>query len=211
MESKTKTEHQKWIQRRVEAVNSVYSVFDALSDSGIELIDQGSDIQIQCPLPGHGPDNRPSGRYYGGTRGNFYCFKCKENLNTSVNVISALKGSKFMEVLVALERRFNIKIPKKPDEVVETDVAERGFDYESTKRMDVPTMLEMLEKKLRRIRNRCPLTDYVKFCRLMDAVHHDFERIGKSTPEMAAALSKLSGKINDVFILNSITEDINSD
>lgn len=192
-----------WIKQRVASVNEVYSVHDALVDCGIELIDQHTDLQIPCPLPGHGPDNRPSARYYGGvSKAHFYCFKCKENLGSSVNVLVSVNGMSFMDALKSLEKRFNIKVQKQPDaqpEVQEPSI--RTSEYKSEKRYDVPTMLGVLEKKLKRIRDLSPLVDYIKFCRLLDLISYDFEKDEKSTPEMANALDKLLSRMDEVALI----------
>ena len=43
-----------WIKRRVKAVDEVFTAFNALSEAGIDLIDPATDLQIPCPLSGHG-------------------------------------------------------------------------------------------------------------------------------------------------------------
>lgn len=188
-----------WIKRRVKAVLESYSVYDALTENGVELIDQHTDLQIACPFPGHGPDRRPSARYYsgGGRDPVFHCFKCKFHLN-SIGIYSKFKNTNFMDALSELERRFSIRVSRKPDAPEFKDPVERGADYISSQWQDVPRMLKLLEDKLIRLRNKVPLIDFVKFCRVLDAVSWDFDHTGKSTPEMISALQKLRSKIEDV-------------
>lgn len=185
------TKFKEWISRRVSAVDEVYSAFECLMEAGIDLIDKGTDFQISCPLPSHGPDNRPSARYYGsGSYPHFYCFKCKLNAN-GVNLYATLKGLRFMQALQDLERRFNIKIPKKPDTPEITEPTDRRSNYMSDRWSDIPSMLKIAETSLLRLRNKCTLPDYIKFCRVLDAVEWDFDKTKVATPSMVEVLQKL--------------------
>lgn len=209
-----KTEFQSWIERRVESVRQKYTTYQCLIENGYGdvLSDEASPTQISCPLPGHGPDRRPSARYYpaGGRRhyDHVNCFKCKENLD-SVNLYARLKGHKFMDALSALERKFHIKVPRKPEPSPIVESERRDSGYVSEKWSDIPTVLSILESKLLRLRRYCSMIDYVKFCRVLDAVQWDYERIRKATPEMAEILSKLMQKMNDYVALDVNFEAIN--
>jgi hypothetical protein len=106
-----------------------------------------------------------------------------------------------MDALQDLERRFRIKIPKKPDAPEIVEPADRDSTYVSDQWQDVPRMLKLLEGKLARVRPKCSLSDYVKFCRVLDAVEWDFNKVNKSTPAMAGILKKLKDKIDEVMSL----------
>ena len=53
------------------------------------------------------------------------------------------------------------------------------------------------------------MTDYIKFCRVIDAVQWDYKRIQKATPEMAEILSKLMNKMNDYVAFDVNFEAVN--
>lgn len=200
----TRTEEQEWIERRVQAVNEKFPVFTALQELGIDMVDEATDQQIQCPFPNHGPDNRPSTRYYashGRKTGHVWCFKEKIRAET-VNLIAITKGIGFMEALSSLERRFGIITPKRPDSPIRA--IERGENYTSESWSDVPRFLSVLESKLLRVKPKCSINEFVKFCRLIDAIQWDFDLSGKPSQEMVNALLKLSGLMDDI----SSREDI---
>ena len=190
-----------WIQRRVEAVHEVYTAFEVLSEAGVELVDKHTDFQIPCPLPGHGPDNRPSARYYGsGQKPHFHCFKCKATCD-GINLYARLRGLRFMDALQDLERRFHIKILKRPEGQEIIEPTDRESKYVSDQWKDVPRMLNLLERKLSRIKPKSSLSDYMKFCRVLDAVQWDFDKINKSTPAMSDVLKKLVDKMDEILDL----------
>lgn len=194
-----------WIQRRVAAVRDHYSAYDCCVEKGIELVDESTPHQIPCPF--HGVDNRPSARYYppeGGKHDYVRCFFCRENWDC-ISLTAKFNGLKFMEALGDLERRFHLKIPRKPDapEIVEPE--DRQSEYVSTGRQDVPRVLKFLEGKLARVRGKCSLTDYIKFCRVLDAVQWDFDKIQQSLPPMVSVLDKLSTRMDEIL---SLPEDL---
>jgi len=188
-----RTTDQEWVQERIKAVSERYDAFDALIESGMELVAKDVTMQIPCPLPGHGPDNRPSARYYaadGSNPSHFYCFKCKERLE-GIGMMARLRGMEFMRALAELERRFNVKIPRRPDAKIDVP-ADKSGSYESQAWTDVPRVLIALEAKLLRLRDRVALLDYVKWCRVVDAVRWDLDHCGGiATPDMVLALMKL--------------------
>jgi len=195
----TKTVHQEWVARRIMAVRERFSAYDALMERGVDSIpDDTTPTQIQCPF--HGADNRPSARYYprsGGKHDYVRCFKCRENWD-SISLLSKYQGLRFMDALVALERRFHIQIPKRPEGPEIVEPAERGSQYVSDKWADTPRMISMMETKLLRIRDKCNLTDYIKFCRVLDAIDWDYEKIQKTVPAMTQALRKLMERMDEV-------------
>jgi hypothetical protein len=190
-----------WVQRRVAAVRECYSAYTCLCEKGVELPDESTPFQVSCPF--HGADNTPSARYYpseGGRHDYLRCFKCRENWDC-INLIAKFNGLRFMDALADLERRFHIKIPKKPDAPEIVEPTERSSNYVSDQWQDVPRMLKLLEGKLARVRPKCSLTDYIKFCRVLDAVEWDFNKINKSLPPMSDALKKLLGRMDEVMQL----------
>ena len=190
-----------WIQRRVAAVREVYSAYQCLTEHGIELIDESTAFQTACPW--HGPDARPSARYYpreGGKYDYLRCYKCRENWDC-INLIAKFNGLRFMDALQDLERRYHIKIPKKPEAPEIVEPADRDSKYVSSQWQDVPRMLKLLEGKLARVRPKCSLSDYIKFCRVLDTVEWDFNKLNKSTPAMADVLKKLIGRMDEVMSL----------
>ncbi len=202
-----KTSVQEWIQRRVAAVRENYTAFQCITERGIEVPDDSTPYQIPCPF--HGADNRPSARYYpkSGHKNDYVrCFKCKENWD-SINLYSKFNGKRFMDALQDLERRFRIKIPQRPESPEITEPAERKDSYVSNLWQDVPRVLALIEDKLIRVREKCSLTDYVRFCRVMDAVQWDFDKVGKSLPAMSAALQKLMKRIDEILTLPDFGPD----
>ena len=186
-----RTSDQEWVQERIRAVSRQYGAFDALIEEGIELEDKNSTVQIPCPLPGHGPDNRPSARYYaaeGSNSEHFFCFKCKVRLD-GIGLMAKMRGMEFMRALSELERRFGIKTPRRP----EADIgipADKSGSYESEAWADVPRVLSILEKKLRRLRHKVAMLDYIKWCRVLDAMQWDLDR-GAAPAIMVPTLMKL--------------------
>lgn len=202
-----RTEDQEWVDRRVTEVGRAYNAYQALVEFGVEMADESSSQQVPCPLPGHGPDNRPSSRYYSASGRNpshFYCFKEKLRLD-GIGLYAHLKGMKFMEALSALERRFGVKVPKRP-EGVPIAPSDRGDGYVSEAWGDVPRVLVILEGKLKRLRDKCGMAEYVKYCRLMDAVQWDFDVLGKPTPEMVAVLMKAAAAMDDAAVRDDSLE-----
>lgn len=185
-----------WIRRRVQAVRDVYTAFDAMMEGGHgEMIpDPDTASQISCPF--HGPDNRPSARFYprmGGTHDYVHCYFCKESWD-SVNLYMRIKGLRFMDALKDLERRYHVKVPVRPDmpDDYEEPPDKSSADYVSEAWQDVGRVLPILETKLRRLRDAASMTDYVKFCRVLDAVAWDLDRNkGEQTPQMVVVLDKL--------------------
>jgi hypothetical protein len=45
------------------------------------------------------------------------------------------------------------------------------------------------------------MSDYIKFCRLIDSVRYDNDKTHTSTPDMAAALLKAMSMIDDIISL----------
>jgi len=201
MADESKTVVQEWVARRVAAVRDVYSTFDVLMERGIqEVPDKSTPMQISCPF--HGPDNKPSARFYPAGSGRSYdivrCFKCKENWDC-INFYAKFKGLKFMDALVELERRFRIRVPRRPEAPEFTEPVDRGANYISDKWEDVPRTLTLLESKLTRVRDKVPLSDFVKFCRVLDVVQYDLDKAsGKQNPEMVKVLKKLREAMNSV-------------
>jgi len=197
------TSLQKWIKQRSDAVRQAYSAFDCLNENGGgEMIpDESSPTQIPCKW--HGADNRPSARYYpksGREYDHFYCFKCKIRLD-SINLYAKFRGLRFMDALTDLERRFRIKIPRRPEGPEIVEPSERKSDYASDKWRDVPRVLTILERKLLSCRDKCSMSDYIKFCRLIDSIRYDHDKTQVSTPDMSAALLKAMSMMDDIISL----------
>lgn len=198
-----KTAHQDWIKRRIAAVEEVYEVYDILTENGIEIPDRNIDFQVSCPFH---PDRTPSARYYGsGTKRHFHCWSCKSHLGT-VALYAKFRKLEFMDGLKELERRFHIKVPQHPDPTAEPPKDKTASDYTSEAWSDIPRVLNILEKKLLRIRDKASLVDYTKCCRVLDAVYWDYDKShGQTTPEMV----KILGKVRDLMdgIINQETLD----
>jgi len=202
-----KTSLQEWIALRAAAVREAYSAFDVLVEKGVDDVpDQTTPTQIACPF--HGADRKPSARYYprSGSRHDYVrCYKCRENWD-SVGLYAKFRGVRFMDALAELERRFRVHVPRRPEGPEIVEPADRGSAYVSDKWSDVLRVLAILEAKLLRIRDRCSMSDYVKFCRLMDAVAWDFDKVGKATPEMAAALKKVMDRMDEAVTMPEFGE-----
>jgi hypothetical protein len=159
------TDHKSWIRRRADAVRSVYTAFDAMNEHGHgDLIpDPDSPTQVSCPF--HGPDTRPSARYYpkmGGDHDYVRCYFCKENWD-SLNLFMKFMGLPFMEALKDLERRFRIRVPERPDSPdFEEPPDKSSSNYTSAAWEDVTRILPILERKLSRLRDVASMIDYVR-------------------------------------------------
>jgi hypothetical protein len=203
------TKFQEWVKQRSDAVRDVYTAFDCLQENGHgeHLSDDITATQISCPF--HGADRRPSARYYpASSRGSssVRCFKCQESWD-SINLYAKFKNLRYMDALSSLEKRFRIKIPRRPDSTVLPDVVTKGNHYVSEKWGDVPTVLTLLEKKLVRVKPKSGFNDYVKFCRVIDAVTYDFERSKTSNDDMVKILLKTMSMMDDIMSIPDFTLD----
>lgn len=202
------TSHKEWIKLRANAVRDVYTAFDCLNEfgHGENLPDPGTAVQTACAF--HGPDRKPSARYYPRQRSKhdyLRCHKCRENWD-AIGLYAKFKGLRFMDALAVLEKRFRVNVPRRPEGPEIVEPADRGSSYVSDKWADVPRMLALLESKLARIRSKCGMTDYVKFCRLMDAVTWDHDHLQRSTPEMADALKRTMHRMDEAMELPDFDE-----
>jgi len=198
-----RTSLQEWIKQRANAVRDAYTTYSCINEfgHGEMLIDESTPIQVACFF--HGADNRPSARYYprsGGRSDYVRCFKCQENWD-SINLYAKFRGLRFMDALADLEKRFRIKIPRRPEGPEIVEPSERKSEYVSDKWSDVPRVLAILEKKLISIRDRCGMSDYIKFCRLIDSVQYDYDKTQVSTPEMVSVLMRAISMVNDITAL----------
>lgn len=203
---------QDWVKRRVEAVHSKYSAFDAITEIGVEGVsDDSTPTQVFCPF--HHNTATPAARYYppsGRSFGYIRCFACKENWR-AINIYAKARGKRFMDALQELERRYRISIPKRPEAPAYVEPIERNSNYESDGWTDVPRVLSLLEAKILRIRDICCLADYIKFCRVLDSVSFDFDKLGKSTPDMVFILKKLIVMMDDVKNLSEMQDRMDYD
>lgn len=201
-----KTSAQEWVKKRVHAVHQHYSAFNALMENGVtDIPDEDTPTQIFCPF--HHNVQTMAARYYprsGGRPAYVRCFRCKENWD-GLNLFAKFKKIRFMDALVELERRYRIKVPRRPDQPEVQELADKGSGYVSEKWADVPYVLKLLEVKLGRLRDKCALGDYVKFCRVLDHVAYDYDKLEKSTPEMVSALLKLKHRMDDAAL---VTDDL---
>lgn len=179
----SKTEEQEWVQRRLKEVSKYYSAYHALTESGVDLPDENTSYQILCPF--HEDKHNPSGRYYvssGRDGSHFYCFKCKLRLD-GVGLYSRLKGKNFYDALSDLERRFGVKVPKRP-ESSGINPSDRDSNFKSAAWSDVDRRLDILEKKLLRNRPKSSLPEYVKMCRHLDLARYLYKLSGEVTPDI---------------------------
>lgn len=197
-----------WVRRRVDAVQSKYSAYDALIEIGVEGIsDESSGVHVFCPF--HTNTQTPAAYYYppsGREVGYLRCFACKENWR-SISLLAKARGKRFMEALQELERRYHVSIPKRPEVPDYVEPTERGSSYESEGWDDVIRVVKLIETKLVRLRDRCEMSDYIKFCRVADQVSFDFDKLGKSTPEMSAILKKVLKRIDEISYVAELHDE----
>lgn len=194
--STSSTAQQDWIKRRAEAVRQRYTAFTCLHENGHgeTLVDEDTAVQMFCPF--HGNVNTPAARYYpsSGHRTDYvHCWRCHESWD-SVNLFMKFKGLTFMDALRDLERRFGIRVDRRPDDSVPIDEPKdrSSSSYVSDAWSDVPRVLEMLDGKLMRLRGSSSLHDFVRFCRVLDAVRYDLDlNKGQQTDAMVDVLGKL--------------------
>ncbi len=201
-----KTSVQEWIKKRVWEVHQRYSAYDCLSENGVtDIPDETTATQLFCPF--HHNVQTMAARYYpraGGRPAYLRCFRCKENWD-GLNLFKKFKNLSFMDALTTLERRLQIKVPARPDMPEFKELVDRGSGYVSDKWADVPEVLKILEKKLARLRDRCAMGDYVKFCRVLDHVTYDFDKLEQSTPDMVTVLLKVRTRMDEAML---ITDDL---
>ena len=206
MSELSKTALQEWISRRTSAIRQVYSVFDCLIEKGIEEVpDASTPTQMACMF--HGADNRPSARYYpreGGRSDRIRCFKCSETWD-AVSLYAKFRGVRFMDGLAELERRFHIKTPQRPEAAEFSEFIDRGSSYISNEWKNIPRVLDIAEAKLIRVRDRCGMDDFVKFCRVVDIVRYDFDKLGRGNADMFAILQKLFERMDEI---GSLPDDL---
>lgn len=200
------TSVQEWIKRRVVAVHERYTAFMCLMENGVtDVPDETTPTQLFCPF--HHNVSTMAARYYprsGGRPSYVRCFRCKENWD-GLNLFAKYKRMRFMDALVAIERRFQIRVPRRPDAPEFKELADRGSGYVSEKWADVPYVLKLLEGKLVRLRDKCAMADYVKFCRVLDHVAYDYDKVEKSTPDMVSILLTVRNRMDDAML---VTDDI---
>jgi hypothetical protein len=109
-------------------------------------------------------------------------------------------NQRFMDALVALERRLGVKVPKRPDPPPIADPVQRTSGYISERWSDIAAVLSIMEGKLSRVRDKCAMSDYVKFCRVIDAVTFDFDKTHIATEEMARALARTMVLMDEAMI-----------
>jgi hypothetical protein len=194
------TSAQEWIKARAEAVRKKYTAFQCLHEHGHgeHLVDEDTPVSIFCPY--HANVNTMAARYYpaSGRKSDYVrCFRCHENWD-ALNLYLKFKGVTFMDALRELERRFNIKVDRRPEEQAPEPLVDKSSSkYESEAWGDVPRVLLMLEEKLGRLRARASLHEYVRFCRVLDSVSYDLNRAkGEQTDEMVEVLGKLRQKMD---------------
>ena len=105
-----------------------------------------------------------------------------------------------MDALRDLERRFRIRVPERPDSPELEEPPDRSSSsYVSAAWRDVERILPILERKLRRLRDAASMTDYVRFCRVLDAVQWDLDRNnGEPTPQMVLILDKVRKRMDSM-------------
>ncbi len=194
------TSAQDWIRARADAVRKKYAAFQCLHEHGHgeHLVDDETPVSIFCPY--HANVNTMAARYYpaSGRKPDYVrCFRCHENWD-ALNLYLKFKGLPFMDALRELERRFNIKVDRRPEEqALEPLVDKSSSKYESEAWGDVPRVLLMLEEKLGRLRDRASLHEFVRFCRVLDSVSYDLNRAkGEQTDEMVEVLGRLREKMD---------------
>lgn len=190
-----KTEHQEWVSKRVEKVNSEADLYSILTEFGFEIPERGGDYQIQCPF--HGADNRPSARYYckkGKKAAHFRCFKCKITLEV-VGFTAKTSNISFMEALSRLERKYGIIVSK----ALSFSLPEELNEKTSSKWYEVPSLLEALESKLSRLRYKASMNDYVSFCHALDSVRIEYDRLGEQNEGMLIKLNEVRKRMDDVY------------
>lgn len=195
------TSAQEWIKRRADAVRTKYTAYQCLHEHGHgeHLVDEDTPISVFCPF--HPNTATMAARYYpaSGRKTDYVrCFRCHENWD-SINLYLKFKGLPFMEALKDLERRFGIKVERIPEmaEEVPLPADKSSSSYESPAWQDVPRMLGLLEGKLVRLRETASLLDFVRFCRVLDSVSYDLDRLkGEQTNEMVEVLGRLREKMD---------------
>lgn len=193
------TAEKEWISRRIDAVSKKYNAFNALTDHGIELVDESTSLQLFCPF--HDNKNTPAARYYassGQSESHFYCFKCKQRLN-GIAIYARFNNIKFIEALSRLERKYGISVPK-IDLTIPIEPSNRDYTYKSSARNDIPRMLEIANSKLIRGRDKCSYTEFIGFCLRIDDVAHRFNVVGAGDDDMANDLGSVMSALDDVLI-----------
>ncbi len=181
-----------WIKQRALSVKSRYNAFDCLCENGHsdKLVNENVSVSIFCPF--HPNTNTPAARYYSVNTGKhdfLKCYVCKESWDC-INLHAKFKGVRYMEALSNLEKRFGIKVSKRPEPPPIADPLNREDGYVSDKWSDPISVVKIIEKKLERIKNSADLKTYVKVCRVLDHVAYDYGLSKETSQEMMDVLKK---------------------
>jgi len=112
--------------------------------------------QLRCPF--HGPDNKPSARYYPDTD-SLYCWKCQQKWDV-FGYMEDKRGYDFFSAITDLVKKFNIDISKVPD--VEDKV--KGFEVHKAevKVNKKALLLIKMEEKVLSLKGTVPFERYNK-------------------------------------------------
>jgi len=133
------------LKRRAERVNEQSDLGALLQEYGYMVVpDPHREQQFACDL--HGPDNKPSARFYG-TTNSFHCFACAKSRDP-IEFIKDKEQVGFKQAIEILEKRLNLPVLPWDDEdsADPRDETEREID-EIANRVDT---YEEDQQRLRR-------------------------------------------------------------
>ena len=90
-----------------------------LNGYGYDIYLNGSDQQFRCDLHGSGRDNKPSARYYHGTK-TWYCFACGK-VRDVISTTMEKEGLEYVDACRFLEKKYNLPAWKEYKEEVGED------------------------------------------------------------------------------------------
>jgi hypothetical protein len=135
-----------------EFIQEEVKLLELLEETGrIDIIRQEVEQQISCPF--HGPDSKPSARYYPDSN-SMYCFTCKESWDT-VSFIMKEKVLNFPQAMDFLVNKYRLNTNHLPD--ANQDYKKPSDRYsnkreESLKIDKKKLLMARLEDKIKRIR-----------------------------------------------------------
>lgn len=112
--------------------------------------------QLSCLF--HGPDNKPSARYYPNTD-SLYCWKCQKKWDV-FRYLWEMKGYDFFNSVEHLIKKFRIDISKVPN--VEDKIKDKGvpFNRAEVKINNKASVLSALERKILQLKGKISFNRY---------------------------------------------------
>lgn len=190
------------LRARKERVLEHVDLGEMLREYGYSVVpDRMREQQFSCDL--HGPDNKPSARYYGESN-TTYCWVCQKTRD-AISYMMEKEGLGFVEAVEALERRLNLAplpweddgdAPARPEDDFDAIVSRSSSYVEEYARMR--KILDSLTRDRLECRPGDPSLDcstLLGFWEAFDRVDYGVAREKWPEPKGIEALQKLKERV----------------